>query len=43
VTDYVRIRVEYGLSPMKATLLLGMAQQFKTTIWADGMAIMDLF
>ncbi|EDO39640.1 predicted protein [Nematostella vectensis] len=36
VTDYIRIRVDHGLTPITATLLLGMAQQFQATVWAEG-------
>ena len=37
IADYIRIRVGHGLTPTKATLLLGMVQQFSTSVVSEGM------
>ncbi|XP_029186949.2 LOW QUALITY PROTEIN: nuclear pore membrane glycoprotein 210-like [Acropora millepora] len=36
IADYIRIRIGHGLSPIKATLLLGTVQQFSTSIVSEG-------
>ena len=38
IADYIRIRVEHGLSPTKAALLLGMVQGFTTSVVSEGRA-----
>lgn len=36
IADYIRIRVGHGLTPSKATLLLGTVQQFSTSVISEG-------
>ena len=36
IADYIRIRVGHGLTPSKATLLLGTVQQFTTSVISEG-------
>lgn len=36
MADYIRIRVGHGLTPSKATLLLGTVQQFSTSVISEG-------
>ena len=36
IADFVRIRVDHGLAPTKAVLLLGMVQTFSTSILSEG-------
>lgn len=36
IADYIRIRIGHGLTPTKATLLLGMVQQFSTSVISEG-------
>lgn len=36
IADYIRIRVGHGLTPTKATLLLGMVQQFSSSVISEG-------
>ena len=37
IADYIRIRIGHGLTPTKATLLLGMIQQFSSSVISEGM------
>ena len=34
--DFIRIRVGHGLTPTKATLLLGIVQQFSSSVISEG-------
>ena len=36
IADYIRIRIGHGLTPTKATLLLGMVQQFSSSVISEG-------
>lgn len=36
IADYIRIRVSHGLTPIKATLLSGMVEQFSTSVISEG-------
>ena len=36
IADYIRIRTGHGLTPTKATLLLGMVQQFSSSVISKG-------
>lgn len=36
IADYIRIRIGHGLTPTKATLLLGTVQQFSSSVVSEG-------
>ena len=39
IADYICIRIGHGLTPNKATLLLGMVQQFSSSVISEGIQL----